>query len=186
MRERLLLTSRAAVNANGGPAASPSGALAGYAGTGALRAWLRSMTLRMLINIATREEREVPSEEAFFDALCADEPGPDVALVREACRQQFKAAVLNSMGHLSNRERSLLRYAFADGLSVDEIGAIYRVHRATAARWIQDARSRLVEATLAELASRLHLPEAEIASVVRGALSGIDMSILRYFGPNAS
>jgi len=140
----------------------------------------------MLINIATREEREVPSEEAFFDALCADEPGPDVALVREACRQQFKAAVLNSMGHLSNRERSLLRYAFADGLSVDEIGAIYRVHRATAARWIQDARSRLVEATLAELASRLHLPEAEIASVVRGALSGIDMSILRYFGPNAS
>jgi transposase len=37
-----------------------------------------------------------------------------------------------------------LRYHHVDGLNIDEIGAIYRVHRVTAFRWLEKAKEQLV------------------------------------------
>jgi hypothetical protein len=47
---------------------------------------------------------------------------------------------------LSRRDRNLLRYQYFDHLTVDDIGALHRVHRATAARGV--ARAEIEEEPL--------------------------------------
>jgi RNA polymerase sigma-70 factor (ECF subfamily) len=154
-------------------------ALAGYSGTGALRGWVRAAVLHFLINVSTREARERPTEAAFFESVVDASPDAEAAYLKEACRAEFEQAFAAAMESLEPRDRALLRYAFADGSSVDQIGAVYGVHRATAARWVAAARDALVERTRAELMARLRVSETEAGSIVRVALSRMGMSLLR-------
>jgi RNA polymerase sigma-70 factor (ECF subfamily) len=75
-----------------------------------------------------------------------------------------------------------LRYAFVDDLSIDRIGEIYGVHRATAARWIGHARDRFEEQLRAALKARLSVSESELFSILRVTMSGIDVSLARQLG----
>ena len=83
---------------------------------------------------------------------------------------------------LGAREQTLLRYHHVDGLNIDEIGAIYRVHRVTAFRWIEKAKEQLIKATLELLRTRLKLPSAELDSVLRMIRSQIHLSLVRHLG----
>jgi RNA polymerase sigma-70 factor, ECF subfamily len=154
-------------------------AVAGYSGAGELRSWLRATVLHFLINISNREGRERPTDAAFFDAVIDSSPDVEAAYLKEACRIEFDEALCAALKSLEPRDRALLRYAFADGANVDQIGAVYRVHRATAARWVAAARDLLVERTRAELMARLRVSETEAGSIVRAALSRMGGSLLR-------
>ncbi len=165
MRERLFL------------ATPPS--LEGYSGRGDLRNWVRVAALHMLSNIATRESRERPTEETFFDDVVDLGADTEAVYLKHACGDEFKEAFAAALERLSARERLLLRYAFADRRTVDEIGSAFRVHRATAARWIAKARQRLVDETRAALMTALQVDEGEAASIVRAALSRAGTTLLR-------
>jgi len=65
-------------------------------------------------------------------------------------------------------------------MSIDEIGAAFGVHRATAARWLNRARTALVAATHKRLAARLEIPVEQIDSVIRLVSSQLDASVIRY------
>lgn len=156
--------------------------LAGYAGNGDLFAWVRAASLHLLINIVARESREQPTERAFLEAVVNTSADAEAAYLKEACRVEFEDAFRASIERLTSRERILLRYAFTDQLSVEDIGAIFRVHRATAARWVAKARERLVRGTRAELMNRLRVSEADAASIVRAALSRMGTTLLQRLG----
>jgi len=158
-------------------------ALLGYDGRGSLRHWLRATVLHAVLNIASRENRENPTDAEFFEAIVDSSAAADDVYLKIACKKEFRDAFLRALEHLSHRERALLQYAFADGMNVDRIGAIFRVHRATAARWIANARQHLVDRTHAELATRLALAPNEVSSIVRAALSGIGTTLLRRISP---
>jgi RNA polymerase sigma-70 factor (ECF subfamily) len=64
-------------------------------------------------------------------------------------------------------------------LNVDEIGSLYDVHRATAARWVAAARERLGTRIRDELAAQLKIDVAEVDSIVRLVQSRIDVSLER-------
>jgi RNA polymerase sigma-70 factor, ECF subfamily len=157
-------------------------ALLGYAGRGDLGGWLRAVALHMLINVATRGTREQPREETFFDAVVDMTPDAEAAFLRQACRDEFEKAFSAALARLAPRDKLLLRYAFADGQNVDQIGAIFRVHRATAARWVAKARDQLVDQTRTELMGALRIEEGEAASIVRAALSRMGTTLLRRLG----
>jgi RNA polymerase sigma-70 factor (ECF subfamily) len=157
-------------------------ALLGYAGHGDLRGWLRAATLHALLNVATRETRETPTDDRFFDAVIDAGATAEAAYLKRACRSEFEDAFRAAVERLSNRERSLLRYAFTDGMNVDQIGAAFRVHRATAARWVAHARAKLVDETKAELVTRLQISQVDAESILRAALSGVSGSLLGKLG----
>jgi RNA polymerase sigma-70 factor (ECF subfamily) len=157
-------------------------AIAGYAGTGALRGWVRAAALHMLLNIAQRETREEPTDEALFDVMIGSDASAEAAYVKLSCRAELETALALAMSRLSDRERCLLRYAFVDGRNVDEIGAIYGVHRATAARWVASARAQLVDLTRDGLVSRLGISETEARSIIAAALSGVGSLLLQKLG----
>lgn len=150
-----------------------------YAGTGDLRAWLRVALTRFLLNVASREGRERPEEMPFFEALSDGSSSAEADYLRAACRAELRASLETSAEALSARERALLRFTYADGKTVQEIGAVYGVHGATASRWIQKARERLAALVRDDLVKRLELSDSEASSMLRGALSQIDLTLNR-------
>src|SRR5262249_53256087 len=102
-----------------------------YSGTGNLDHWLRSVVMRDALKILKREEKSLPLDEAF--AMLPGEQDPELEYLRARCAHQFKEAFVAALDALSPRERNLLRQHYIDGLSLEAVGRLYQVHRATAA-----------------------------------------------------
>ena len=149
--------------------------LASYAGRGGLKAWLRAAAVRGAIDLM-RARRELPVDPTSFGDIGGD-IDPLLASLKQHYRDEFRVAFGDAAKQLTDRERTLLRYRFFDGLTIDEIGALYRVHRATAARWLAAIRETLFETTRANLVAKLVVSEAELDSVLRLIDSQLDISI---------
>ncbi|MDQ3338719.1 MAG: hypothetical protein M4D80_26435 [Myxococcota bacterium] len=157
-------------------------AIADYAGRGALRSWLRVSVSRELVRIAKAQNRAVPLEEHLVaDTGFGDDPALEE--LKAKYRAQLADAFRTALTKLPARDRTLLRYQLVDGLTIDEIGSIYKVHRATAARWIAQIRDDLVERTRAMMAEALGVDTAEAASIVRLVQSQLDVSVIRHLQP---
>ena len=163
LRERLLLV-----------AADESPRLASFAGRGSLAGWLRAAAVRTAIDLM-RSRREIASDPTTLGDI--DAVDPLLASLKQRYRDEFKTAFNEAAKQLTDRERTLLRYRFLDDLSIDEIGLLYRVHRATVARWIAAIRESLFEATRARLMATLKISESEVDSVLRLIDSQLDISI---------
>jgi RNA polymerase sigma-70 factor (ECF subfamily) len=169
----------------GGTAGAPTsaGKISEYGGRGDLRRWVRSVAVRTCLNDLRKGKREVLVDDDQLIAqhtVSADDP--EVEYMKRTYSEQFKAAFAESLGKLEAREQTLLRYHHVDGLNIDEIGAIYRVHRVTAFRWLEKAKEHLVGATLEILRGRLKLPANELDSVLRMIRSQIHLSLVRQLG----
>ena len=80
---------------------------------------------------------------------------------------------------LESRERSVLRMHVVDGLNIDEIGTVHRVHRPTVARRIAKARETLLAETRARLPTSLKINESQFASLMIVVRSHLDLSVER-------
>jgi RNA polymerase sigma-70 factor (ECF subfamily) len=85
----------------------------------------------------------------------------------------------DAFGRLTPRERNLLRQQVIHGLNIDQVGAIYRVHRTTAFRWIEKARKSLLRETRASLMARLKVGSGEFLSIMRVVQGDLDVSVRR-------
>jgi RNA polymerase sigma-70 factor (ECF subfamily) len=169
----------------GGTAGAPTsaGKISEYGGRGDLRRWVRSVAVRTCLNELRKGKREVLVDDDHLiaqHAISADDP--EVEYMKRTYAGEFKAAFAEALGQLGPREQTLLRYHHVDGLNIDEIGAIYRVHRVTAFRWIEKAKEQLVKQTLETLRARLKLPASELDSVLRMIRSQIHLSLVRHLG----
>ncbi len=151
-----------------------------YSGKASLRSWLRVVFTNFVSNVAGRASREVPVDDALLYALPDTAEAAEIAHLKDVYSTEFRAAFVNAVERLSSREKNVLRYTFADGLTLDEIAAIYSVHRSSAARWLFDARESLGAAMRADLIERLKLSEHEVASILRLAASRVDITLTRY------
>ncbi len=169
----------------GGTAGQPTsaGKIAEYGGRGDLRRWVRSVAVRTCLNDLRKGKREVLVDDDHLIAQHAvSSDDPEVDYMKRTYSNEFKQAFSEALASLGPREQTLLRYHHVDGLNIDEIGAIYRVHRVTAFRWLEKAKELLVRQTLDALRARLKLPAAELDSVLRMIRSQIHLSLIRHLG----
>jgi RNA polymerase sigma-70 factor (ECF subfamily) len=131
-------------------------------------------------NLATRESKEIPVAEDLLHALPDGSDTLEVSHLRKVYKDAFRDAFVGAVEGLTSREKNVLRYRFADGLSVEQVAAIYGVHRATAGQWLSLARESLATAMRARLVERLHLSQDELHSALRLALSRLDITLVRY------
>jgi RNA polymerase sigma-70 factor (ECF subfamily) len=169
----------------GGTAGAPTspGKIAEYGGRGDLRRWVRSVAVRTCLNDLRKGKREILVDDDHLiaqHAIAADDP--EVEYMKRTYASEFKAAFSEALRQLGAREQTLLRYHHVDGLNIDEIGAIYRVHRVTAFRWLEKAKEQLVRTTLDVLRAKLKLPAEELDSVLRMIRSQIHLSLVRHLG----
>jgi len=171
LRERLLLVGEDEVPR-----------LASYSGRGDLRAWLRAAAVRTAIDLMRARRSVALDANALDDVAIAQDPL--LAALKQRYREEFRIAFGEAAKTLTDRERTLLRYRFFDGLSIDEIGQLYRVHRATVARWIAAIRERLFEDTRAALVARLGLAAAtDVDSILHLIDSQLDISVEELLRP---
>jgi RNA polymerase sigma-70 factor (ECF subfamily) len=169
----------------GGTTGTPTsaGKISEYGGRGDLRRWVRSVAVRTCLNDLRKGKREILVDDDHLIAQHAiAQDDPEVEYMKKTYSNEFKSAFTAALGLLGPREQTLLRYHHVDGLNIDEIGAIYRVHRVTAFRWIEKAKDLLVKGTLETLRLRLKLPAEELDSVLRMIRSQIHLSLVRHLG----
>jgi RNA polymerase sigma-70 factor (ECF subfamily) len=157
-------------------------ALSEFSGRGDLRSYLRVIATRELVRVINKGRREVGvTDDAFLDML-SPASDPELGYLRERYRDDVDAAMRVALAALPEPLRALLRYSVVDGWTVDRIGALYGIHRATAARRVAAAREELGALIRAELAARLAISVDEVDSIVRLVQSRIDVSFERLLG----
>jgi len=148
-----------------------------YAGLGSLEGLVRVVAVRIALNLVRQSKKDIPIDTNVADEILAIGVSPELQLVKQRYRDHFKHAFATAIEELSARERTVLKLHLVDRLSIDDIGALYKVHRATAARWLEAIRDKLGERTKALLGAQLALDTTELDSVVRAVHSQITFSL---------
>jgi RNA polymerase sigma-70 factor, ECF subfamily len=151
-----------------------------YRGRGSLRAWVRVVAVRESLMLQRR--KDVPLGDAVLAAVPDPADDPELRYLRDDLREELRAAIASALATLDPRDRTLLRYSLLDGLTLDEIGAIYHVNKSSVSRWLARTRERLWEAARDQLAIRLEGQNDTISSLVRSLRSGLDLSLERLLG----
>ncbi len=155
--------------------------LAAYGGRGPLRAWIGVAAARtaLMMRRTRQRQREVSSEsDDWSRALVSISTNdPELELLKRQYSEAFASAFHDAVALLEPRLRTVMRMSFVEGLSIDEIGATYAVHRATAARWIQRACEELFEQTRQLLGKRLALSATELDRMTSLVRSQLDVSV---------
>jgi RNA polymerase sigma-70 factor (ECF subfamily) len=156
--------------------------IAAYAGRGPLRAWLGVSAVRtaLMMERARKRAKEVPADDPdeLGGALAMASTGdPELDLLKRQHAAAFRAALVEACAGLEPRLRACLRMHLVDELSIDEIGAAYGVHRATAARWVQRARDELAATSHRLLIERLRLSATELDRLAALVRSQLDVSL---------
>ena len=133
------------------------------------------------MRLAKTQQRSVALEDHLLE-LPAFDADPVLEELKAKYRAQLADAFRTALDELSKRDRMLLRYQLIDGLTIDDISGLHRVHRATAARWLSAIRDGLVERTRALLGEALGVDTVEAASIVRMVQSQLDVSVIRHLG----
>ncbi len=151
--------------------------IAGFSGRGRLRSWLRSLGVRTTRRLMGVLHGGSDDDGDDLDRLASAVHDPELAVLRERYRDQVRAAFSAALAALSERERNLLRQYHIDGLTIDQLGALYRVNRGTAARWVVAARSAVLDGTRERLTSELGVTTNEVDSIIRLVRSQLDVSL---------
>ncbi|RYZ10349.1 MAG: sigma-70 family RNA polymerase sigma factor [Myxococcales bacterium] len=114
-----------------------------YSGRGPLQAWVRVVATRVALDRARSKRRSTSRQVQLPEQLAADELNVDAVLLKARFGDAFEAALRASVAKLSEQERNVLRMHAVDQSSIDDIGRVYQVHRATAARWIERTREKI-------------------------------------------
>jgi len=162
-----------------GSAETP-GRLAAYPGTGPLSGWVRAAALWIALDWQRqRGGQAAATDDGDLSLLVSPEDDPELAYLKRTYRAEFNACFSAALEALAPRQRNVLRLKYLDGLSIDQLGALYGVHRSTTARWVLSAQEALLTQTRRLLTERLRLTPSQLDSVLRLISSQLDVSLSR-------
>lgn len=149
-----------------------------YHGKGALVRWMYVSATRTALDVWRKSVKVAPLEDAHLERAVLGEDH-EVAYLKLRYRAEFKEAFQAAFATLSKRDRNVLRYYILDQLNIEQMGAIYRVHRATVARWIAAARQHLLVETRSAMLAKIQSNQATFESVLRLIESELEVSMRR-------
>lgn len=152
-----------------------------YSGVGFLQNWLRVTAARLFVDAARGDaslkyEEELDERELVGMAASTD---PRLQHLRDQLGGAVKRAFAAAVTSLQPRERTFLRHAYVDRLTLDQIAATYGVHRATVARTLASAREHLIERTRGDVAQQLGVAVDDLASAIGVLATNLELSLSR-------
>jgi RNA polymerase sigma-70 factor (ECF subfamily) len=157
---------------------APPPRIATYSGRASLRSWVRTVATRIAVDRA-RSQAPAGAEPDALERVPDLQADPELAHFRAKYHEELKVAFEAALATLDVRQRNLLRHHFVDGLTVEAIGALYGVHKTTAFRWVEAARTALTKRTRAGFQHRVKALPSELESILRVLQSHIDLSLSR-------
>lgn len=154
--------------------------LARYTGQGPLVAWVRVVAVREALQLRRRTQRARVVDEALLVEGGGTARGShEVELLRKRHGDTFRSAVQDALRRLGPEQRAILRFHVLDQLTIDQIAPMLGVHRATAARRLEKARSDALEHTKAILREQHGLTDSEAKSLCLALVNEVDVSVGR-------
>lgn len=148
-----------------------------YDGRGRLKSWLWTATRLELLQ-ATRGMGQAPAEDIDeLGHLATAERSPEAAARSKKDTKLVSDALKAALEVLEAKERTLLRMRFVDGVSTEELGRMFQVHRTTAQRWIEAAQAKIMAAMRARLEHEAKLKSGEIDSLVGEVAQSISLRL---------
>ena len=127
----------------GAPPSPPR--IADYSGFGFLQNWLRVTAARAFVDVARSDQRTRLEDELDENELLGLGGGgdPRFAHLRDQLGGAVRRAFAASVQTLEPRQRTFLRHAYVDRLTLDQIASTYavRIARRSRARWRRHAES---------------------------------------------
>lgn len=154
-----------------------------YGGRGALRYWVGVVASRFLTDLARARSPDGPAPLEQLAALPAPDDTPEAAYLRHYYREQFEEAIKQAFEDLEPKDRELLRFHVIDQMPTTTIAAVFDIHRGTAARWLKEARQKLLWLTRDRLVDRFQIPRGELESILRLVQSQVELSVRRLLQP---
>lgn len=149
-----------------------------YKARGPLQAWLRVAATRTAIDLQRAKYASESRHTDLCDLVVDQGLGPESSITRLRFFEPFRKALRQAVSELSLKERNVLRMHLQGHCSIDQIGRAYNVHRATAARWLEQVRASIVDSVRAQLRqSSPHLTDSEFISIARILGSELDLGL---------
>jgi RNA polymerase sigma-70 factor (ECF subfamily) len=155
----------------------PRAKIADYAGRGPLVAWLSVAAARVALDAIRSRNARKHHHADLPDRLAQSDTSPLNDIVKSRYAGSFQEALKVAISALPSRDRNLLRLQLVGRCSIDQLGRMYLVHRATAARWLESARNQVFESVRDQMKIMHHLTDGEFDSIARGVRSQLDLSI---------
>lgn len=157
--------------------------LLGYGGRGSLAGWLRVVASRVSKNHRRGRRRAEVRDVAFSRPMREEQQRPtgfaELDLLRAQYAPLFHEAFTQALEGLDARSRTMLRMSLLDGTSIEGIGTVFGVHRATVHRWLSDTREALLTRTRELMAAKLGRDHNDLESVFQLVGSAMDGSVRR-------
>jgi RNA polymerase sigma-70 factor (ECF subfamily) len=166
LRERLLM-----------PSAGRPARLAEYSGRGPLTAWLRVAAVRTAVDVLRSPVERAIADFDPGDLALVGDSDPELAYLKDRYRRELDEALRAGVRALSRQQREVLQLHVEEGLTLDEIGALHRVGKSTAFRWLSDARQQILTEARRFLHDKLGVTAGEFASLVNLVRSQLDISL---------
>lgn len=151
--------------------------IAGYGGRGTLNSWLRTIAVRTTRRTLGTEQTRALGQDEEVAELPSAVRDPELELLRVRYRDTVRAAFARAFAQLDTRDRNVLRQYYIDGLTIDQLAVLYRVNRATTARWVAGARLAVVKVTRDQLVTGAGIPDGDVDSVLRLVRSQLEVSV---------
>jgi RNA polymerase sigma-70 factor (ECF subfamily) len=151
--------------------------LAQYTGRGPLAAWVRVVAVREVLQAHRRTRRESSGDDTALVVGISSAASQELAMFRDRHAATFRSAVQQALRRLTAEQRALLRFSTRDGLTIDQLAPLLGVHRATAARRLERARTDALDATHAILCESHGLTASEARSLCLALAHEVDVSL---------
>jgi RNA polymerase sigma-70 factor (ECF subfamily) len=156
----------------------PPPKLACYAARGPLIAWACVSAARLAVDaLRAQSAARRAHGAASRQQLIRHFEDPAAQMQRSEHVQLFEEALEKAFRGLSPADRQLLRLASLEGCSIDQLGRMYSIHRATAARRLERVRGRVLVAVRRYLKDKYGLPTSEFQALAGEVKSQLHVSL---------
>ncbi|MBK7858129.1 MAG: hypothetical protein IPJ65_05795 [Archangiaceae bacterium] len=152
--------------------------IVGYAGRGQLRGLVKVASTRLALDLRGPAAAETVSD-AWLEQLPAAVSSPELRWMKARHRDELKQELEAAISQLEARDRALLRLNLVERVGIDAIATAYQAHRATVARWVNQARGRLIEQVRLRLMERWRISADELDQLGAMIDSQVDLSLER-------
>lgn len=149
-----------------------------YRGRGPLTAFISVAATRTALNLRRDEAGTLTGiDDAWASMLSiADTCDVELEALKDRHRADFSNALRAACEDLSERERTILRLYFFDEQGIDRLAERFGVHRSTAARWVQRAKTSLHDLARVRLKASTRLGSRDASLIEKLLLSQLSVS----------
>lgn len=153
-----------------------------FRGQGPLGAWVQVCAVRLALKLGAANDRLASADAGVLEGLVSQDADQELLAAKSQYRDTFQAALEECFSALPSRQKTLLRMHFLDGMSIDEMGQVFHVHRATIARWLVAVRREVLDQLCHKISMNLRTSSSEFRSMVRLVRSDVRLSLHRILG----